>query len=247
MSADASSKTTPTESAEVAAPVTPMPVPTRVSSTTVNNVVNNVASPKIRPIQQPAPVSPERVSVTTEKEEPEEPVDWLAKFREAAKRFEDEKTPSQTVAVETDDSIFVSEQPKKMPEKPKVQLFYYRSRLGGLKDIAQTIDKSAKNSGLSYAFTLAAGLSLFKPIKPFSILHAYIKSKDLDFFERSLMLIPSEESNAQLCLLTSDDAYIYNASTEMHGLIVVSKEQLMSDVRKYADEALSQEAASILK
>lgn len=183
----------------------------------------------------------------------EEPVDWLAKFREAAKRFEDERTVPQDVQQPFSTSKAYSapiSEPISAPkneESQKTQMYFYRSRLGGLKDIAQTIDKSARNSGLSYAFTLAAGLSLFKPIKPFSVLHAYVKPKDLDFFERSLMLVPSEDSNAQLCLLTSNDTKIYSSRSELHGLYVVSKEQLSSDISAFADASLVQESVSILR
>jgi predicted transcriptional regulator len=154
----------------------------------------------------------------------EEPVDWLSKFREAAKKFE-EGTPSKPIATKEEDTIFVKEEPKAMK-------FFYRSKLGGLKDIAQNIDKTSKNSGVEYAFTMSAGLSLHSPIKPFSMLHAYIRSKDKDFFERVLMLTPSDEENGQLGLILSDDNKVYNTSIQMHGLAVVSKERLLVDIRE---------------
>ena len=154
----------------------------------------------------------------------EESVDWLSKFREAAKKFE-EGAPSKSTPVKEEDTIFVK-------EEPKVMKFYYRSKLGGLKDIAQNIDKTSKNSGVDYAFTMSAGLSLHSPIKPFSILHAYVRSKDKDFFERVLMLTPSDEENGQLALILSDDNKIFNTSIQMHGLAVVSKERLLADIRE---------------
>jgi predicted DNA-binding transcriptional regulator AlpA len=164
----------------------------------------------------------------------EETVDWLSKFREAAKKFED-------TAPAKEDTIFAKE------EEPKVSKFFYRSKLGGLKDIAQNIDKASKNSGLDYAFTMSAGLSLHSPIKPFSLLHVYVKSKDKDFFERVLMLTPSDEENGQLGLILSDDNKIYNTSMQMHGLTVVSKDRLLSDVREMdAEGSLTKEAESIL-
>src|SRR3990172_1596947 len=132
------------------------------------------------------------------------------------------------------------------PVAPKNPLFFYRSRLGGLKDIAQNIDKSSRNSGLDYAFTMNAGLSLFKAIKPFSLLHVYVRSKDKDFFERILMLTPSDENNAQLCIMTNDDKDLYASSEELHGLFVADKGRLLADIRKHGDADLIEEAESIL-
>lgn len=163
----------------------------------------------------------------------EETVDWLAKFREAAKKFE-ETTPKK------EETIFAK-------EEPQVSKFFYRSKLGGLKDIAQNIDKASKNSGMDYAFTMSAGLSLHSPIKPFSLLHVYVRSKDKEFFERVLMLTPSDEENGQLGLILSDENKIYNTSMQMHGLTVVSKDKLLSDIREMDTEgSLSKEAENIL-
>lgn len=174
----------------------------------------------------------------------EEPIDWLAKFRAAAKRFDEEnakREESEVPLKETFSSISEPEQPSK-----KQHILYYRSKLGGLKDIAQNIDKSSRNSGLDYAFTMNAGLSLYKAIKPFSILHVYAKNRDKDFFERILMLTPSEENNSQLCLLVDDDKEIYANSQELHGLYVVEKKRLLADIREYGDSDLIEEAESIL-
>ncbi|OGC79613.1 hypothetical protein A3K01_03090 [candidate division WWE3 bacterium RIFOXYD1_FULL_43_17] len=197
-------------------------------------------------VEVPAPV--EKVK---EKEAPveEEPIDWLAKFREAAKKFDEENakrveaSSKEPVMEERETFASITEQE---PVLPKSQLFFYRSRLGGLKDIAQNIDKSSRNSGLDYAFTMNAGLSLFKAIKPFSLLHVYVKSKDKDFFERILMLTPSDENNAQLCIMTNDDKDLYASSEELHGLFVAEKSRLLADIRKHGDSELIEEAESIL-
>lgn len=168
-------------------------------------------------------------------EDAEEAVDWLAKFRAAAKKFEEESIVDSSSAQD----IYEEEQ-------PSVQKFYYRSRLGGLKDIAQNIDKTSKNSGVDYAFTMNAGLSLYTPLKPFSMLHSYIRSNDKNFFERILMLTPSDENNAQLCLIVSDDQSLYEDRDELHGLFVVSKKKLLEDVGEFDGELLK-EAEKILK
>ena len=125
-------------------------------------------------------------------------------------------------------------------------LMYYRSMLGGLKDIAQNLDKSARNSNLEYAFTINAGASLHKPIKPFATLHAYVRSGDRDFFEKILRLTPSNQTNAQLCLVVSDSGSIYSGREEVHGLFVVSKDQLKRDIASFGDAQLAQEMADVL-
>jgi len=150
------------------------------------------------------------------------------------------------------DTIKVSREPafaQNVEEaRPKrIQSQYYRSSLGGLKDIAQNIDRGSRNSFLDYAFTMNAGLSLYKPIKPFSVLHAYVRPQDIAFFEKLLGLTPTDEMNSQLCLLLSDEDMIYKTKEELHGLFVVAREKLLEDVRAMGDSALAEEAASILK
>jgi hypothetical protein len=204
------------------------------------------------PIQKDAaeeePVTKEEVK----QEAKEEPVDWLAKFREAAKKFEEESAPKEERVVREEKAEVPTMKEKftrltAEEEKPTTSMLYYRSRLGGLKDIAQNIEKGSKNSGLDYAFTMNAGLSLHSPIKPFSLLHVYVRSKDRDFFERVLMLTPSDEENAQLCLIPSDDNKVYNTSMVVHGLTVVAKDKLLNDIREMDTEgSLAKEAESIL-
>jgi len=189
-------------------------------------VEEKVVTPKVE-------IKEEKINIEKE----EEQVDWLAKFREAARKFEEKATEEVTGLGAVEEEIPVVEEEK---------MFFYRSRLGGLKDIAQNIDKTSRNSGLDYAFTLNAGLSLYRPINPFSLLHVYIRSKDKDFFERILALTPSDESNAQLCIITSDEDSLYKESDEMHGLRVVEKNKLVEDISKM-DEDLLKEAESILK
>ena len=213
-------------------------------------VVAAVEPEEVEPEEEEEEV-PAPVEKIKEKETPveEEPIDWLAKFREAAKKFDEENakrveaSSKEPVMEEKETFASITEQE---PVLPKSQLFFYRSRLGGLKDIAQNIDKSSRNSGLDYAFTMNAGLSLFKAIKPFSLLHVYVKSKDKDFFERILMLTPSDENNAQLCIMTNDDKDLYASSEELHGLFVAEKSRLLADIRKHGDSELIEEAESIL-
>ena len=90
------------------------------------------------------------------------------KFREAAKKFEE--TTEQFSGL----SDIAPEPEETVSEMPKKEIYFYRSRLGGLKDIAQNIDKTSRNRTLRIHTN--AGLSLYKPINPFSLLHV-VRSK----------------------------------------------------------------------
>ena len=78
------------------------------------------------------------------------------------------------------------------------------------------------------------------------MLHAYVRPSDVSFFEKTLVLTPTEEANAQLCLLVSDDNSIYTSREELHGLFVVSKDRLARDVKNLGDAGLTAEAQSVL-
>ena len=203
--------------------------------------------PKVSPVVEEevtAPVVEEKVV------EEDEGVDWLAKFRAAAEKHRKEaevhddvventlvqESPIQSVSGLTDMAgVDVEVEPESL------KFNFYRSGVGGLKDIAQNIDKSARKASVDYAFTMSAGLSLHKPIKPFSLIHAYVKSGEKDFFERMLQLTIATESTAQVCLIVSDDAYIYANAKEMHGLYVVSNEQLKKDLMDNGEMELAKE------
>ena len=186
----------------------------------------------------------EKESVAKEGPVKDEPVDWLARFRQAAEKYKTQETPKNQMSTQ------VWEEPE-APQEPKLEKIgedleesefnYYRSGVGGLKEIAQSLDKSAKNASLDYAFTMQAGLSLHKPIKPFSLIHAYIRSADKAYFEKVLQLIPSTKDNAQLCLMASNDPRLYKDRKEMHGLQVASDEQLKLDLLNEGETDLANE------
>jgi len=224
------------ESVEVARPT---PAPKKIEADKVQfkkPVIREEVEDEVE-IEPEVPAEKKTVAEPVVKDPESEPIDWLAKFREAAKKFEEEPEKEKFTGL-TDVEVEV---------KPRENKFYYRSKLGGLKDIAQNIDKTSKNSGLEYAFSVNAGLSLHSPIKPFSLLHSYVRSKDKDFFEKVLMLTPSDMDNAQLCLIVSDDNQVYKSSQVMHGLMVVSNQKLLSDIREMDTEgSLLKEAENIL-
>lgn len=107
---------------------------------------------------------------------------------------------------------------------------YYISEFNNLKEIAQTLDKVAQKFDLDYAFTLNAGLSLHKPIAPFSIIHSYVNREDLEIFEDYLKLTPCSEKEASVCLITPETKEVFEDAHDLHGLYVVSNVQLRSDL-----------------
>ncbi|MBN1162551.1 helix-turn-helix domain-containing protein [Patescibacteria group bacterium] len=196
--------------------------------------------------------SAERVKTTaqtTEVPKEDESVDWLSKFREAAKKFQEDETEERVEGITglgAREEEVVEEEPVEEEIQEEVSKFY-RSGLGGLKDIAQGVDKTARNAQLPYAFTLNAGLSLHSPIKPFSVLHVYIRPSDLEFYEKSLKLTVSDETDAQLGLLLTKDDSVFASSEELHGLFVVTKARLNEDITSLGDQSLRDEADSVLK
>ncbi|MBI2415023.1 helix-turn-helix domain-containing protein [candidate division WWE3 bacterium] len=183
--------------------------------------------------------------------EDEGDVDWLAKFRAAAEKYKAEvkaseephvvevpananpkisTPPVQSSVKHVSDLTSIDDDDYESPKQTMSDEYFYTSSVGGLKDIAQNLDKSATKASLDYAFTMDAGLSLHKPIRPFSLIHSYVRSEDLPFFEKILGLKQVEKSDAQLCLIASDDNDIFSSSREMHGLKVVSNSQLKADL-----------------
>jgi len=187
-------------------------------------------------------------------------VDWLAKFRAAAERYRAEQatkqediapndsiidhthsTTQQTRSIDIDNDD-IEQQEQEIEEKTE---YYYLSGVGGLKEIAQSLDKAAKKASVDYAFTLDAGLSLFKPIRPFSLINAYVRSSDRDYFEKALKLTEVSKSSAQLCLHISDENSIYRDKREMYGLNVVSRDKLRMDLVAAGEKDLVSELDTI--
>jgi hypothetical protein len=137
--------------------------------------------------------------------------------------FFNKETPKPSPVSKVSEDEFIASRQAKKKE------YYYISSLSGLKEIAQTVDKVSKKFDLDYAFTLNAGLSLHKPISPFSVINVYINEGDLEIFEDYLKLTPSSEKDAQICLMLARDREIFDDSYELHGLYVVSNVQLRSD------------------
>lgn len=195
----------------------------------------------------------EEAPAAKETETEEEEVDWLSKFRAAAEKYKTEtqetekveepvkEAPKAATVSGLTDFATAPDYKEEAPAKTSSKEHYYTSSVGGLKDIAQNIDKSAKKASLDYAFTMNAGLSLHKPIAPFSVIHAYVRSEDLPFFEKILDLKEVSKSDSQLCLIVDDSDTLYSDANEMHGLTVVSDARLRKDLVAAGDDALAKE------
>jgi len=121
------------------------------------------------------------------------------------------------------------------------EVMYFYCPYNELRRIARIIEKTAADAGKEYAFTLNAGLSLFFPLDPFSIIHFYINEKDLDFWKESLQLKESSKEDANIGILRTKGSAFDNVR-EVSGLKVVNKERLIENLKANGLENLVEEA-----
>lgn len=201
-------------------------------------------------------------------EEDDSEDNWLERFRKAAQKNPVQSEPARTQESNNLNSNFFDKSNldhffndssskdavsslgfAKAPEpikeekiQPKVREYYFVSSLNGLKEIAQNIDKIARKFDTDYAFTLNAGLSLHKPIAPFTLIHSYVRARDLELFEDYLNLTEVDNpSEASVCLMIPDDSSLFEDAYELHGLYVVSNVQLRSDLIDKGMDKLARE------
>lgn len=207
------------------------PVPVAVTPPPASPQPEPVPAYKFEP--QEAPVHPQSAPVSTVSSEP------------LAKPVEPPQPPQPVVPVAPAPEPVPAPQPvpapvqAPAPAEPTEGFFYYTSAITNLKDLAHSLHKFASSSLTPYAFTAYAGMSLYKSIKPFSILHVYIKPEHKSFFEKVLQLIPSDKNSAQLCLISTSDSFVFDTIKEMHGLKVVSLIKLKKDLLEVGEDALA--------
>lgn len=200
--------------------------------------------------------SPSDIPLTEQSDDSED--NWLERFRRAAEKnspkkeepLQEKKDKFESFFEDTSDSLDVffgsskqktdsigisslasiSDEESDISSASDRQELFYISDLTNLKEIAQTVDKVARKFDLDYAFTLNAGLSLHKPIAPFSIIHGYVNKEDVEIFEDYLKLTPCSEKEASVCLITPETKDVFEDAHELHGLYVVSNVQLRSDL-----------------
>ncbi len=225
----------------------PQPVPQPVSANQIPQFVQQpqvqssqqVQQPQVPPVQRPEPrveykpePRPEPAQAPQQEVRPEPRPEVV--YQPATARVSEIRPAQPVQPVEKPQEI-------KTPEKSDGVFNYYTSGLSGLKELAHSLNKSANTSMIPYCFTMYAGMSLYKSIRPFSILHAYVKPEHRGFFEKSLQLKPCERDAAQLCLIVSDDKVIFETVKEMHGLKVVSLVRLRKDLLDGGEDELAGE------
>ena len=203
---------------------------------------------------KPSPSSKPLNSFTEDKVDSDDEEDnWLERFRKAAQN-NNNQTATQNNQDKLKDSFFdnssidhffdnavdslssigsnYSNSSQAQVEKVRGNKeYYFTSSLNGLKEIAQNVDRVAKKFDTDYAFTMNAGLSLHKPISPFTLIHSYVRGRDLELFEDYLNLTEvSNPEEASVCLIVPGDVTVFEDSYELHGLYVVSNVQLRSDL-----------------
>jgi excisionase family DNA binding protein len=203
---------------------------------------------------KPSPSSKPLNSFTEDKVDSDDEEDnWLERFRKAAQN-NNNQTATQNNQDKLKDSFFdnssidhffdnavdslssigsnYSNSSQAQVEKVRGNKeYYFTSSLNGLKEIAQNVDRVAKKFDTDYAFTMNAGLSLHKPISPFTLIHTYVRGRDLELFEDYLNLTEvSNPEEASVCLIVPGDVAVFEDSYELHGLYVVSNVQLRSDL-----------------
>ncbi len=219
----------------------PVNTPDVITGPTVtDSPVSETAEPEVESSQS----LPEETPEPPVEDEPSESVDWLERFRAAADAItpqesdvtEDvapmEPTPDEELdslsSLGSATSVASLEPEEEEPETP--ECLYFKSSLGGLKEIAQNVDKVSRKASVDYAFTLYAGLSLEKPLKkPFSILHLYVDPEAVELYRRLLQLEPTSEADAQVCLMLPRSESVLANKVEKHGLYVVDDSQLERD------------------
>ena len=193
-------------------------------------------------------VSPEESTApTTTKSSEEVPVEVMSTPEvEPEAEPEPEPEPSMTDSLSSLGSAtsVASLEPEEEPEPQTPECLYFKSSLGGLKEIAQNVDKVSRKASVDYAFTLYAGLSLEKPLKkPFSILHLYVDPEAVELYRRLLQLEPASESDAQICLMLPRSKEVLSNKVEKHGLYVVDDDQLEQD---FASMGLAEEYKTLV-
>jgi hypothetical protein len=118
---------------------------------------------------------------------------------------------------------------------------YYYCPYNDLKTVAKMVKKVGDDENVDYAFTMNAGLSLFFPLEPFSVIHFYVKEGDMDVWAKNLQLKESNSDDANLgILVTRGDAF--SGSREVSGLKVVSKNTLINNLNANGKTNLASEA-----
>ena len=132
-----------------------------------------------------------------------------------------------------------------IPSVDENNVVYFYCPYNQLKAIARMVKTTSEDNGKNYAFTMNAGLSLYFPLDPFSVIHFYIEESDLDFWKDNLQLKESSKSDANIGLLLTKGGALNNTK-EVSGLKVVSKEVMINNLKANGLENLISQVESKL-
>ena len=94
------------------------------------------------------------------------------------------------------------------------------------------VARAATAAGLTYAFTLTAGLSLVAPQLRLAAVHCYLQGDPAPLV-KALGLRPTAEADGTLHVLTPYDPGVFSGVLEKGGLKIVSLPQLYADLMHY--------------
>lgn len=141
------------------------------------------------------------------------------------------------------DEPVVNEQPVSIVDENAVSFFY--CPYNQLRAIARLVKTTSEDNSKKYAFTMNAGLSLYFPLDPFSVIHFYIEEGDLEFWKDSLQLKESVKSDANIGILVTKGRAL-EGSQEVSGLKVVSKSTMIANLKANGLDSLISQAESKL-
>ena len=106
-------------------------------------------------------------------------------------------------------------------------------------ELAREINAISRETGRKYAATMKGGLSLHHDIDEFNIVHFYVPKDDFNWYVNELSLKPSDESQANICLIPTTNNEIFDNSYNLRGLYVVSDSRLIQDLMSHNEKDLA--------
>lgn len=156
--------------------------------------------------------------------------------RSAEVRYQQQQQPQPQAArfdqvEETDENI----------SAPAGNIRYYKSDYTDLIELAKKIKQTGDSKDLEYAFTMDAGLSLHKLIRPFTILHFYANPEDMQIWKDELKLVPTQrKEEANIGVVVNTDI-VFVSTKEIGGFRVVEDKILLRDLSNAREESLVKE------
>lgn len=131
----------------------------------------------------------------------------------------------------TNREVLISQAASLNPIKTKERIEYYGG--GTAKDRREFIRKTATENKKDYALTLFAATDVIQPYVKSENVHAYIRSRDREFWEKKVKesgYPPVYEAKGNLTLIPVDEEYYFTLSKEYSGYKLACISQLVIDL-----------------